>query len=80
MDETKQNYIGNAKVVQFEIHTTPTDVHHATIVQDIELYDLMGQLIDSKLSNDSRPFVVPTSGVYILRIGNTTNKIYINQQ
>ena len=80
MDETKQNYIGNAKVVQFEIHTTPTDVHHATIVQEEALYDLMGRLIDSKPSDDSRPFIVPTSGVYILRIGNTTNKIYINQQ
>jgi hypothetical protein len=80
MDEDKKYYIGDAIEAQFEICTNTTNVEDISTSQIVELYDLMGRLIDSKLSNDSRPFVVPTSGVYILRIGNTTNKIYINQQ
>ena len=80
MNEDKKYYIGDAIEAQFEICTNTTNVEDIGTSQIVELYDIMGRLIDSKLSNDSRPFVVPTSGVYIQRIGNTTNKIYINQK
>jgi hypothetical protein len=80
MDEDKKYYIGDAIEAQFEICTNTTNVEDISTSQIVELYDIMGRLIDSKPSSDSRPFIVPTSGVYIQRIGNTTNKIYINQQ
>lgn len=80
MNEDKTYYTGDAIEAQFEICTHTTNVEDISTSQIIELYDIMGRLIDSKPSSDSRLFIVPTSGVYIQRIGNTTNKIYIHQQ
>lgn len=80
MNEDQKYYIGDAIEAQFEIGTNSTNVEDISTSQIVELYDIMGRLIDSKPSSDSRPFIVPTSGVYIQRIGNTTNKIYIHQQ
>lgn len=79
VDEAQEYYIGDAVEVEFEINTTPTGFDNLTVPQTVELYDMMGRLVDTKLSNDNRPFSVPNNGVYIQRIGNSTNKIYITK-
>ena len=80
VDEAKEYYVGDAVETQFVISTTGTDVEDMHIQQTTQLYDLMGRLVDTKLSSDSRPFNVPANGIYIQRQGDSTTKIYINKQ
>ena len=39
-----------------------------------------GELVDSKQSDDNRPFDVPAGGIYIQCTGDNSTKIYINKQ
>ena len=80
VDEAQEYYVGDAVETQFVISTTGTDVEDMHIQQTTQLYDLMGRLVDTKLSSDSRPFNVPANGIYIQRQGDSTTKIYINKQ
>ena len=80
VDEAQEYYVGDAVETQFVISTTGTDVEDMHIQQTTQLYDLMGRLVDTKLSSDSRPFNVPANGIYIQRQSDSTTKIYINKQ
>ena len=66
VDEAQEYYIGDAVEVQFEINTTVTGVEDITSGEMIYLYDMLGRLVDSKVSGDARPFDVPADGVYIM--------------
>ena len=79
VDEAQEFYIGDAVEIQFEISTAATDVNNMMIQQTIELYDIMGRLIDRKLSNNIREWNVPATGVYVMKTDNETRKVYINQ-
>jgi hypothetical protein len=80
VDEAKTYYLDDAVELQFIIKTTTTDIDNLHTSQTVLLYDMMGRLIDTKPQGDSRPFNVPSNGVYIQRMGNQSTKIYINQQ
>ena len=80
MDETRENYIGNATEAQFTIQTTNTSMLDLSAPAFVQIYDLLGRLIDTKRSDDYRPFNVPADGIYIQKIGNNINKIYIYKQ
>ena len=79
VDEAQEYYIGDAVEVQFEINTTTTGMEDLNTQQTVVLYDLMGRVVDQKMSGDNRPFDVPKDGVYIQRTNNQTTKIYINK-
>ena len=80
VDEAKEYYIGDAVEMQFEISTKTTGIENLEAQQTVVLYDLMGRVVDSKMSGDNRSFDVPANGIYIRRIGDNTTKIYINKQ
>ena len=79
VDEPKEYYIGDAVEVTFTIETTTTGIEDLNTQQTVVLYDLMGRVVDQKMSGDNRPFDVPEDGVYIQRTNNQTTKIYINK-
>ena len=66
VDEAQEYYIGDAVEVTFTIETTTTDIEDITSGEMIYLYDMLGRVVDSKMSNDPREFNVPQSGVYIM--------------
>ena len=66
VDEAQEYYIGDAVEANFIIDTTITGVEDITSGEMIYLYDMLGRVVDSKMSNDLRPFNVPQSGVYIM--------------
>ena len=66
VDEPKEYYIGDAVEVTFTIETTTTGVEDVTSSEVIYLYDMLGRVVDSKVSGDARPFNVPADGVYIM--------------
>ena len=66
VDEPKEYYIGDAVEVTFTIETTTTDIEDITSGEMIYLYDMLGRVVDSKVSGDARPFNVPADGVYIM--------------
>ena len=66
VDEAQEYYLGDAIEASFTINTTITGVEDVTSGEMIYLYDMLGRLVDSKMSNDARPFDVPQSGVYIM--------------
>ena len=66
VDEALEYYIGDAVEVTFTIETTTTDIEDITSGEMIYLYDMLGRVVDSKMSNDPREFNVPQSGVYIM--------------
>ena len=66
VDEAQEYYIGDAVEASFTIDATITGVEDVTSGEMIHLYDMLGRLVDSKMSNDTRPFDVPQSGVYIM--------------
>ena len=66
VDEAQEYYIGDAVEANFIIDTTTTGVEDITSGEMIYLYDMLGRVVDSKMSNDLRPFNVPQSGVYIM--------------
>ena len=80
VDEAQEYYLDDAVEVQFVISATGTDVENLETQQTVVLYDLMGRLVDSKQSDDNRPFDVPANGIYIQRTGDSSTKIYINKQ
>ena len=80
VDEAQEYYLDDAVEVQFVISATGTDVENLETQQTVVLYDLMGRLVDSKQSDDNRPFDVPANGIYIQRTGDNSTKIYINKQ
>jgi hypothetical protein len=65
VDEAQEYYIGDAVEANFIIDTTTTGVENITSGEMIYLYDMLGRVVDSKMSNDPREFNVPQSGVYI---------------
>ena len=66
VDEAQEYYIGDAVEATFTITTTETSIEDITVGEMIYLYDMLGRLVDSKMSNDTRVFNVPQSGVYIM--------------
>jgi hypothetical protein len=66
VDEAQEYYIGDAVEANFIIDTTITGVENITSGEMIYLYDMLGRVVDSKMSNDPREFNVPQSGVYIM--------------
>ena len=66
VDKAQEYYLGDAVEASFTIDTTITGVEDVTSGEMIYLYDMLGRLVDSKMSNDARPFDVPQSGVYIM--------------
>ena len=66
VDEPKEYYIGDAVEATFIIDTTTTGVENITAGEMIYLYDMLGRVVDSKVSGDARPFNVPADGVYIM--------------
>ena len=66
VDEAQEYYIGDAIEANFIIDTTTTAVEDITSAEMIYLYDMLGRVVDSKVSGDARPFNVPQSGVYIM--------------
>ena len=66
VDEAQEYYIGDAVETTFTIDILDTGIEDSTISEMIYLYDLQGRLVDSKMSNDTRTFNVPRSGVYIM--------------
>jgi hypothetical protein len=67
VDEAQEYYIGDAVEANFIIDTATTGIEDITSSEMIHLYDMLGRLVDSKPSNDNRPFNVPSDGVYILK-------------
>lgn len=80
VDEAQEYYLDDAVEMQFEITTTTTNIEDLNTQQTVVLYDLMGRIVDSKQSDDNRPFDVPADGIYIQRTGDNSTKIYINKQ
>ena len=66
VDEAQEYYLGDAVEASFTIDTTITGVEDVTSGEMIYLYDMLGRLVDSKVSGDARPFNVPADGVYIM--------------
>jgi hypothetical protein len=66
VDEAQEYYIGDAVEATFTITTTETSIEDITVGEMIYLYDMLGRLVDSKVSGDARPFNVPADGVYIM--------------
>ena len=66
VDEAQEYYIGDAVEATFIIDTTTTGVENITACEMIYLYDMLGRVVDSKVSGDARPFNVPADGVYIM--------------
>ena len=66
VDEAQEYYIGDAVETTFTIDILDTGIEDSTISEMIYLYDLQGRLVDSKMSNDTRTFNVPQSGIYIM--------------
>ena len=66
VDEAQEYYIGDAVEATFTIKTTTTGIEDVTSGKMIYLYDILGRVVDSKMSNDMRPFNVPQSGIYIM--------------
>lgn len=66
VDEAQEYYIGDAVEANFTIETTTTGVEDVTSGEMIYLYDMLGRVVDSKVSGDARPFNVPADGVYIM--------------
>ena len=66
VDEAQEYYIGDAVETTFTIETTTTGVEDVTSGEVIYLYDMLGRVVDSKVSGDARPFNVPADGVYIM--------------
>ena len=66
VDEAQEYYIGDAVEATFTIESTTTDIEDITSGEIIYLYDMLGRVVDSKVSGDARPFNVPQSGVYIM--------------
>ena len=66
VDEAQEYYIGDAVEATFTIESTTTDIEDITSGEMIYLYDMLGRVVDSKVSGDARPFNVPQSGVYIM--------------
>ena len=66
VDEALEYYIGDAVEATFTIETIETSIKDITTSEMIYVYDMLGRLVDSKMSNDKRPFNVPQSGVYIM--------------
>ena len=66
VDEAQEYYIGDAVEATFTIETITTDIEDITSGEMIYLYDMLGRLVDSKMSIDNRPLDVPQSGVYIM--------------
>ena len=66
VDEAQEYYIGDAVEVTFTIETTTTGIEDITSSEMIYLYDMLGRLVDSKVSGDTRPFNIPADGVYIM--------------
>ena len=66
VDEAQEYYIGDAVEATFTIETITTDIEDVTSGEMIYLYDMLGRLVDSKMSIDNRPLDVPQSGVYIM--------------
>ncbi len=77
VDEAQEYYIGAAVEAQFVISITPTDITYIQEQQLLELYDVMGRLVDRKPSTDMRGWNVPTAGVYILKTADKTIKVQI---
>ena len=80
VDEALEYYIGEAVEAEFEINTTTTGIENLEAQEIVVLYDLVGRVVDRKMSGDNRAFNVPMDGVYIQHSGNKTHKIYINKQ
>ena len=80
VDEALEYYIGEAVEAEFEINTTTTGIENLEAQETVVLYDLVGRVVDRKMSGDNRAFNVPMDGVYIQRSGNKTHKIYIKKQ
>ena len=66
VDAAQEYYLGDAVEASFTIDTTITGVEDVTSGEMIYLYDMLGRLVDSKVSGDARPFNVPADGVYIM--------------
>ena len=66
VDEAQEYYLGDSVEATFTIETTTTGVEDVTSGEMIYLYDMLGRLVDSKVSGDARPFNVPADGVYIM--------------
>ena len=66
VDEAQEYYLGDAVEATFTIETIETSIEDITTSEMIYVYDMLGRLVDSKMSNDKRPFNVPQSGVYIM--------------
>ena len=66
VDEPQEYYIGDAVEATFTIETTTTGIEDITSGEMIYLYDMLGRLVDSKVSGDARPFNIPADGVYIM--------------
>ena len=66
VDEAQEYYIGDAVEATFTIETTTTGIEDITSGEMIYLYDMLGRLVDSKVSGDTRPFNIPADGVYIM--------------
>ena len=66
VDEAQEYYIGDAVETTFTIDILDTGIEDSTISEMIYLYYLKGRLVDSKMSNDTRTFNVPQSGIYIM--------------
>lgn len=64
VDETQEYYLSDAMEATFTIETA-TDIETITSGEMIYLYDMLGRLVDSKMSDDPRQFDIPQSGVYI---------------
>jgi hypothetical protein len=80
VDEALEYYIGEAVEAEFEINTTATGIENLEAQETVVLYDLVGRVVDRKMSGDNRAFNVPMDGVYIQRSSNKTHKIYIKKQ
>ena len=66
VDEAQEYYIGDAVEATFTIETTTTGIEDIASGEMIYLYDMLGRLVDSKVSGDTRPFNIPADGVYIM--------------
>ena len=75
VDEDK-NYLAEEEQLIVSI-TKPTSVEDVVTERVVELYDLLGRLVDRRLSNDLREWNVPASGVYVVRCDEESRCVVI---
>lgn len=74
--DNAHNYLAEEATLTVNVFITAVDDIVGT--EMLYLHDLMGRLIDSKLSNDNRAWNIPAKGLYVIKSNNCTEKVLLH--